>query len=200
MGYTATFENVNPLGDPKLSVLDDLQIHELIRNVMIYTTSEEDEIPDFLVNDQHDYLAYPDALYSSKTLQQYTVSVGTVLSVQMNIMISSLVVITSTNNTGWVYYRYEDTQGILNTTALSVNGTKYEGNQTIVLPSENSWITSDRDERTETETFYLHILDYVEITDEVVFILNPCTDDCPTLGLPFIRPTVKRELISIHAM
>ena len=200
MGYTATFENMNPLGDPKLSVLDDLQIHELIRNVMIYTTSEEDEIPDFLVNDQDDYLAYPDVLYSTKTLQQYNVSVGTILSVQMNIMLSSLVIRTSTNSTGWVYYRYEDTQGILNATALSVNGTKYEGNQTVVLPSENSWITSDRDERTETETFYLHILDYVETTDEVVFILNPCTDDCPTLGLPFTRPTVKRELIYIHAM
>ena len=36
---------------------------------MIYTTSEEDGIPDFIVNDQDDYLAYPDALYSSKTLQ-----------------------------------------------------------------------------------------------------------------------------------
>ena len=194
MSYTATFENMNPLGDPKLSVLDDLQIHELIRNVMIYTSNEEDGIPDFLVNDRDDYLAYPDSLYSSKTLQQYNVSVGTVLSVQMNIVTSSLAVRTSTNSTGWVYYRYEDTQGILNTTALSVNGTKYAGNQMVVLPSENSWITSDRDETTETETFYLHILDYVETTDEVLFILNPCTDDCPTLGLPFTRPTVQRKL------
>ncbi len=196
MSYTATFENMNPLGDPKLSVLDDLQIHELIRNVMIYTSNEEDGIPDFLVNDRDDYLAYPDTLYSSKTLQQYNVSIGTILSVQMNIMISSLAVRTSTNSTGWIYYRYEDTQGILNITALSVNSTKYEGNQTVVLPSENSWITSDRDEATEMETLYLHILDYVETTDEVIFVLNPCTDDCPTLGLPFTRPTVKRELIT----
>ena len=194
MSYTATFENMNPLGDPKLSVLDDLQIHELVRNVMIYTSNEEDGIPDFLVNDRDDYLAYPDTLYSSKTLQQYNVSVGTVLSVQMNIVTSSLAVRTSTNSTGWVYYRYEDTQGTLNTTALSVNGTKYAGNQMVVLPSENSWITSNRDETTETETFYLHILDNVETTDEVLFILNPCTDDCPTLGLPFTRPTVQREL------
>ena len=198
MGYSATFENMNPLGDPKLSVLDDLQIHELIKNVIIYTSNEDDGIPDFLVNDQDDYLAYPDALYSSKTLQQYNVSVGIVLSVHMNIGAPSLVVRTSTNSTGWVYYRYEDTQGILNDTASSVNGTKIAGNQTIVLPSENSWITRDRDERTETETFYLHILDYVETTDEVVFTLDPCMVDCPTLGLPFTRPTVKRKLISYH--
>ena len=199
MGYSATFENMNPLGDPKLSVLDDLQIHELIRNVVIYTSNEDDGIPDFLVNDRDDYLAYPDALYSSKTLQQYNVSAGIVLSVSMNsenFMASSLVVRTLTNSTGWVYYRYEDTQGILNGTASSVNGTKREGNQTVVLPSENSWITRDRDEASETETFYLHILDYVEVTDEIVFILDPCTVDCPTIDLPFTRPTVKRELIS----
>ena len=199
MGYSATFENMNPFGDPKLSVLDDLQIHELIRNVVIYTSNEDDGIPDFLVNDRDDYLAYPDALYSSKTLQQYNVSAGIVLSVSMNsenFMVSSLVVRTLTNSTGWVYYRYEDTQGILNGTASSVNGTKREGNQTVILPSENSWITRDRDEASETETFYLHILDYVEVTDEVVFILDPCTVDCPTIDLPFTRPTVKRELIS----
>ena len=36
MNYSATFENINPLGDPQLSILDELKIHELIRNVMIY--------------------------------------------------------------------------------------------------------------------------------------------------------------------
>ena len=30
--YSATFENINPLGDPNLSLLDKLEIHELIRN------------------------------------------------------------------------------------------------------------------------------------------------------------------------
>ena len=33
--YSATFENVNPLGDIRLSILDDLQIHELYRNVHV---------------------------------------------------------------------------------------------------------------------------------------------------------------------
>ncbi len=34
--YSATFENVHPLGDPRLSILDELKIHELIRNVIMY--------------------------------------------------------------------------------------------------------------------------------------------------------------------
>lgn len=116
--YSATFENTNPLGDPRLSILDDLQIHELIRDVDMYTPNEDDGVLDFLVNDRNDYLAYPDALYSSSTLEQYNVSAGVVLSVQATNSADSLVVRTTTNKTGWVYYRYEDTQGELPNTAL----------------------------------------------------------------------------------
>ena len=55
MNYSATFENINPLGDPRLSILDELEIHELIRNVMIYSESNEnDGILDFLVNDRNE--------------------------------------------------------------------------------------------------------------------------------------------------
>ena len=43
--YSATFENINPLGDPNLSILDELEIHELIRNLKIYG------VLDFLVNE-----------------------------------------------------------------------------------------------------------------------------------------------------
>lgn len=188
MSYSATFENVNPLGDPKLSILDDLQIHELIRNVDMYTSSEDDGILDFLVNDRSDYLAYPDALYSSRTLERYNVSAGVVLSVQANSenMTVSLVVSTSTNSTGWVYYRYEDMQDTLRNTASSVNGTKCEGNHTVLIPSQNSWITSDRD-----GTFYLHIVDYLETTDEeVVYTLDLCTVNCPSIDVSFSQPTV----------
>ena len=194
MRYTATFENLNPLGDPKLSIIDDLQIHELIRNVAIYTSEEEDDILDFLVNDINDYMAFPDALYSSKTLQKYNVSVGTVVSVQANSdRGTSIVVFTSSNITGWVYYRYEDTQDILTNTAPLMNSTKHEGNLTVAIPSQNSWITRDYDPITGAETFYLHILDFIEITDEVLFTFELCTIDCPAPGLPFILPSVKRK-------
>ena len=197
MKYSATFENMNLLGDPKLSILDDLQIHELIRNVVIYTPNEEDGLLDFLVNDRNDFLAYPDALYSSKTLMQYNVSVGIIHSVQANpknnIITTSVVVRTTTNTTGWVYYRYEDTQAILNNTASSVNITKHENNESFTLPFENSWITRDRNERSGADTFYLHILDHVETTNEIVYILDPCLVDCLTLGVPYGQPAVRRK-------
>ena len=183
--YSATFENRNPLGDPRLSILDELETHELVRNVMMYSADEDDGILDFLVNDQNDLMEYPDALYSSRTLEQHNVSIGTVQSVDTTSdnTTMSLLVRTTSNTTGWVYYRYEDSQGILRMTASSLNGTKTDGDQTVTLPSENSWITSDRDSETGTETHYLHILDNIN-TNDVVFNMELCSDDCPTIEMP----------------
>ena len=196
MNYSATFENINPLGDPQLSILDELEIHELIRNVMIYSDPNEDDVVlDFLVNERNDFLAYPDALYSSKTLRRYNVSAGTVHSVRTTSDAATLLEVkTSSNSTGWVYYRYEDTKGILSGTASAVNGTKHEGNESIPLPQENSWITRDKDSRKDTETLYLHIVDSVKTTDEVVFIMDLCVSDCKAMELPFTRPAVKSKI------
>ena len=68
--YSASFENNNPLGDPKLSILDELQIHELFRNVEIFGSNKDDGVLDFLVSKR---TSQQSVLYSSKTLQQYSV-------------------------------------------------------------------------------------------------------------------------------
>jgi hypothetical protein len=189
--YSATFENINPLGDPKLSILDELEIHELIRNVKIYGNEEDDGVLDFLVNDRNDYMEYPDGLYSSKSLQMYNVSVGDIVSVRStdDVVIHTLEVRASSNETGWIYYRYEDTQNLLRSTALTVNGTKLEANETTPIPPENSWITRDTNPSRNTETLYLHILDYVSTIDEVTFTMTLCTSNCPSVEKPFIPPT-----------
>lgn len=184
MRYSATFENINPLGDPRLSVLDDLEIHELIRNVDMYTASEEDGVLDFLANDYDDLLAYPDVLYSSRNLQRYNVSVGTVDSLQMNLQEQVLVVTTSSNSSGWVYYRHEDMANILSNMASQViNASKQDANDTVFLPAQNFWLTRDGEERS------LHILDYLEDASEVIFTLELCTVNCSSAGVPFDIPT-----------
>ena len=186
--YSATFEYMNPLGDPKLSVLDDLQIHELIRNIYIYHEDEDDGILDFLADDINDLYEIPDALYSSKTFERYNVSSGEVISLQ-NINFASFQsqqVVAITNTSGWVYFRYEDTQNVFSTTLRAINVTKEQNNQTTVLPVENAWVTRERQKNPGEETpFYLHICDYIEEAGEVVFTLNPCTSDCPTNEQPF---------------
>ena len=193
MNYSATFENINPLGDPRLSLLDQLEIHELIRNIMIYSDpSENDGILDFLVNERDDFLAYPDALYSSKTLQSYNVSAGTILSVRTISGLPMLLEVRSfSNNTGWVYYRYEDTQGLLSETASAVNVTKYENGVATSIPPENSWITrqSYRGARRTMENLYLHIVDSVGTTGEIVFIADLCRVNCSRATTTSATPT-----------
>ena len=193
MNYSATFENINPLGDPRLSLLDQLEIHELIRNVMIYSDpSENDEVLDFLVNERDDFLAYPDILYSSKTLQSYNVSAGTILSVRTISGIPTLLEVRSfSNSTGWIYYRFEDTQGLLSETASAVNITKYENSMTTSIPPENSWITREsyRGARRATDNLYLHIVDSVGTAGEVVFVADLCRVDCSRATTTSATPT-----------
>ena len=187
--YSATFENRNPLGDPKLSILDELRTHQLVKNIMMYNREEDDGILDFLVNGRDDYLDYPDALYSSRTLQKYNVSIGSIQSVSVisNNETTLLSVETTSNTTGWIYFRYEDAQGILRQTASSINVTKFTGDQRIAIPPENAWITIDRDQMTEIKTFYLHIIDYVDNISTVVFDTELCIIDCPIIELPVKR-------------
>ena len=184
--YSATFENINPLGDPDLSILDELEIHELIRNIRIYGTSEDDEVLDFLVNEVNDAFTYPDMLYSSKSLEHYNVSTGVVLSVR-SLTTYLLEVRTVSNNTGWVYYRYEDNQGILSSIAFTLNGTKQEGTKIVSIPPENSWITKDDSSTSNDDVFYLHIVDNITTTDEVVFNMELCSTDCPTVEMAYLR-------------
>ena len=187
--YSATFENVNPLGDPKLSILDELEIHELIRNVRIYDSEDDDGILDFLVNERIDFQTYPDALYSSSNLARYNVSAGEILHIRASSVVAfTLEVRTVSNCTGWVYYRYEDTQNLFSRTALAVNTTKVEGNETIDIPPENVWITSTSDSRRNTVTFYLHIVDYVTTTEDLIFNMTLCTSDCPIVEKPYVPP------------
>ncbi len=76
--YSATFTNVNPLGDERLSLLDELVIHELIRNVRIYAVGGgvDDGVLDFLANDRKDASVVPDALYDSRDLARRPVEFG----------------------------------------------------------------------------------------------------------------------------
>ena len=183
--FSATFQNINPLGDPRLSILDELQIHELIRNVKIYSENDDDGILDFLVNERRDIGAYPDGIYDSKTLIRYNVSRGAVLSVQpLSSSAASLGVSTTANETGWIYYRYTDVGGLLSQTALTLNTTKLTTTGYVQIPPENSWITL------VDETLVLHILDFYEsIHNELSFIVTLCTSNCTTTAIPFIGPT-----------
>ncbi len=62
--YKATFEHLDGLGNKKLSLIDEVSIHEMIHLVQA-GGSFADGKPDFLVNDLPDLNDYPDTLYLS---------------------------------------------------------------------------------------------------------------------------------------
>ncbi len=63
--YSASFEHLDGLGDQRLSLIQGVEIHELIRVVQA-DRSFEDQRPDFLANDVPDFDDLPDALHLSQ--------------------------------------------------------------------------------------------------------------------------------------
>lgn len=62
--YSASYVHLDGLGDPRLSLIDSVEIHELIHSVRADVPAD-DGISDFLVNDQTDDEDLPDILYLS---------------------------------------------------------------------------------------------------------------------------------------
>jgi hypothetical protein len=62
--YAATFKHISVLGDTRLSLIEDLEIHEMIRMVRAQGALD-DGAPDFLTNDVKDVNSYPDTIHFS---------------------------------------------------------------------------------------------------------------------------------------
>jgi hypothetical protein len=67
--YSATFQHVDPLGNPRLSLIDGVEIHEM-NHLVRAEGAWDDGLPDFLVNDIPDVHSVPDTLYLSDGSQQ----------------------------------------------------------------------------------------------------------------------------------
>ena len=105
--YTATFEHIDGLGIPRLSLIDTVNIHELNHAVRVDIPADDNK-PDFLVNDVPDDDFMPDTLYNSEGPTE-------VVNIGLNPSISSQIVdghleaqLSVTVPTGWVYIRTED--------------------------------------------------------------------------------------------
>jgi len=105
--YKATFEHVDGLGIPRLSIIDTVNIHELTHAVRVDTPSDDNK-PDFLVNDIPDDDHLPDTLYNSAGPIE-AVGIGLNPSVDSQIVNGHLEAhLTASVPTGWVYIRTTD--------------------------------------------------------------------------------------------
>jgi hypothetical protein len=64
INYSATFEHLDGQGNPRLSLIDEVRIHEMIRLVQAGAPFADGK-PDFLVNDRADLRDLPDTLWLS---------------------------------------------------------------------------------------------------------------------------------------
>ncbi|NQT18153.1 MAG: hypothetical protein HQ592_00500 [Planctomycetes bacterium] len=154
--YSATFTHVDDLGDPHLSVVDEVTIHLMSHLVRVHEP-EDDGILDFLTDDVSDVEVLPDTIHSSD---------GSVLAVNA-VTDGSIdgppvpgdfeVELTAAMPSGWAYLRVPD-PGEDEFRLVSV--VRSDGK---TLPVENAWTTS-RTQRPLGEPEYrehlLHILDF----------------------------------------
>ena len=105
--YTATFEHIDAIGEKHLSLIDSVEIHELIHAVKTDRPGD-DEIPDFLVNDQRDVDNLPDTLYLSDG-SVAPVALATAGTVDNSVSLDHMQVhLTATMSEGWNYLKMPD--------------------------------------------------------------------------------------------
>ncbi|HKQ38257.1 MAG TPA: CARDB domain-containing protein, partial [Verrucomicrobiae bacterium] len=102
--YRASFEHVDDLGVRNLSLIESVNIHELI-HVVRADRAFDDTLPDFLVNDSPDPNSLPDIVYLSQG-SNAPVSIASNPAFTGSITPSNLQVqLTATMPAGWTYLR-----------------------------------------------------------------------------------------------
>ncbi|SPE55274.1 hypothetical protein SBV1_2120012 [Verrucomicrobia bacterium] len=73
VNYQATFQDLDPLGNPRLSLIQGVEIHQMIHMVQAPGLWDDGQ-PDFLTDEMPNYLSLPDTLYlSDGTVQPVSV-------------------------------------------------------------------------------------------------------------------------------
>ena len=151
--HKATFQHVNALGDEEFSLIKNVEIHELIRQVE--SSFDNDQLADFLVNDIDDLASTPDALYLSdgsvasvSTMTGATVSGFSQAKQKLDIAVAA--------STGWSYLRITDP---LDGQARITKVLRSDGSEVALT---NVWASDRTFPKTGRPTYEntLHLLDY----------------------------------------
>jgi hypothetical protein len=135
ISYDATVNHLDSYGNPDLSLVSSVEIHELIRSVTAYGALY-DTISDFLVNDFTDAMDFPDRLYFSNGTDDM-VRIATEATVDGPVAVDDTIIHLTVDPSaaGWNYARTED-PGNGQYTICSV--TRNDGQ---VIPLTNVWLT-----------------------------------------------------------
>ena len=135
--YSATFEHLDGLGNPQLSLIDAVEIHEMNHVVL---AAFDDALPDFLVNDKPDEDDLPDAVYLSDGTVRPVAVVrtatpdGAPASNDLEVALSAPL-----PSAGFGYLRVPDPQGASGARQYRLVAVRRLGGTN--LPPENFWQT-----------------------------------------------------------
>ncbi|HUW35276.1 MAG TPA: Ig-like domain-containing protein, partial [Planctomycetota bacterium] len=155
--YSATFEHLDAIGDKHISLIDTVDIHELI-HVVKADRPADDDIHDFLANDIEDENFLADTLWlsdgSSAAVQAVTDAVVTTQPAGGGLVAT----VTATMPPGFAYLRIPDPgQHIYKITSVVRSDGK------VIIPDYNAWLTH-RVRRPVGQPVYdqdrLHIFDF----------------------------------------
>jgi hypothetical protein len=170
LGHFTQFEtklvHSNSFGNPNLSLISGVRLHELIRSVSVYGGAD-DRIDDFLVNDSPDTEDNPDAIYLSQGKVVYDVykaqSARFAGDIQSPAFTSTLFVRPSV--LGWNYAKLDD-PGRGNYEIARV--TRSDGQ---VIPLKNVWLShvTLTDTRAPIYEKKFHIVDDIKAQGEMAY-------------------------------
>ncbi len=155
--YKATFEHLDGFGDPRLSLIKQVEIHEMIHMVEALGTLSDGQ-PDFLVNDVADIRDLPDTIHLSDgtTAPVALLETGTASGAPAPGSLS--VQISAAPGAGWTYLRIPDPAN----GAYRLTGVQRSDGLTIPV-EKNAWVT-DRTfiglGRAPVRENILHLLDF----------------------------------------
>ncbi|MBI3851080.1 MAG: hypothetical protein HY298_12505 [Verrucomicrobia bacterium] len=155
--YSASFTHVDSLGDPKLSLVDSVEIHEM-NHVVRATGAFDDGLPDFLVNDVANGGNLPDTLYlSDGSIMPVSMATGPASDGPPTVS-NLLVHVTAAMPAGWAYLEMPDPANGL----FKLVRVRRPDNSEVPL-NDDAWIT-DRtfieNSHRPIDEFKFHLLDY----------------------------------------
>ncbi|MBE0545906.1 MAG: pre-peptidase C-terminal domain-containing protein, partial [Verrucomicrobia bacterium] len=180
INYSATFEHLDGQGNPRLSLIDEVRIHEMIRLVHARGPFEDGK-PDFLVNNKPDLRDLPDTLWLSDGSSNY-VAVVTNAVITGTLSPGNLQVqMTADMPAGWTYLRIPDPADGQYRLAQVIRSDSFS-----VGVETNAWVTDrtflGQGKRPKQENI-LHLLDH-DSTGQytLLYELLPTVDNEPPVS------------------
>jgi hypothetical protein len=135
VSYESNVVHDNSFGNPELSLVKGVKLHELTKSIRAYTNN--DGINDFLVNDIFDVNDMPDIIYFSQGMRTEKVDVadtGSFSSLVIPPTFTNTLTVTA-SDTGWNYIKLPDPgKGFFELQSV----TRSDGQ---VIPLNNAWLT-----------------------------------------------------------